>query len=150
MALTPWTLFSVFIKVYQDYKLWRSTVKTPVTYSPDIKLQTHICYVPGEDFKKTSDSPWCLSCHMMHPPCPDASLQCCLHPMTSLRSGEGTIGVLLTSVPWFQIRWAHSVLPPPAKTSMQVCTNPQWVKNQYTFRLKFLKEPLDDNSPLHM
>lgn len=50
--------------------------------------------MPGEDFKKTSGSPWCLSCHMMHPPCPDASLQCCLHPMTSLRSGEGTIGVL--------------------------------------------------------
>lgn len=56
---------------------------------------------------------------MMHPPCPDASWPCCLHPMTSLRSGEGTIGVLLTSVPWFQMRWAqcscHCLLKPLCK-----------------------------------
>lgn len=53
VALTPWTLFSLFIKVSQDHKRWHQNCKmSNLTTSPDIKLQPHICFLPEEDYFK--------------------------------------------------------------------------------------------------
>lgn len=80
---------------------------------------------------------------MMHPPCPDASLQYCLRPMKSLRRRENTFGVLSLraargngsfSVPNKMSTQQLTPLPLPTKT-MQMCKNPQCVNYKYTLIL---------------
>lgn len=81
---------------------------------------------------------------MMHPPCPGASLQCCLCPMKSLRRRENTLGLLSLqaargngslSVPNKMSRQQLRLLPLPNKT-MQMCKNPQCVNYKYTLILE--------------